>query len=122
MLRARLPGSHSCIEEWLLLQGQSGRLPQSWAVGARPGPDAGAAGGDGYEAACAAFVARWGAPARYCRLNALEKVGGRADGRRSLPARRAETLRFHGVAVCGRMACGGISPGCLHTLMRLLAW
>ncbi|GBF98301.1 hypothetical protein Rsub_10964 [Raphidocelis subcapitata] len=81
MLAARLPGSHTCVEEWLLLQGQSGRLPHFWApAGAGPGSqpagasEAGAAGGGGYEAARAAFVARWGAPARYCRLNALEKV------------------------------------------------
>jgi hypothetical protein len=98
MLRARLPCSHSCIAEWLLLQGGHSRLPNLFlapaavaatataaaAAAAAAGADysAAAAAGPGaegpaaYLAAAAAFVERWSAPARYCGLNALEKVGG----------------------------------------------
>jgi hypothetical protein len=73
MLRSRQPGSHPCIAEWLLLQGSAGRLPHFASLAP---PPAGSAGGAGaaYEAARAAFVERWSAPARYAGLNALEKV------------------------------------------------
>lgn len=76
MLRARLPASHSALAEWLLLQGDHGRLPH---VAAGAPTDAGGA----YAAAAAAFADRWSTPARLEALNALERVG--RVGRRAPP-------------------------------------
>lgn len=85
MLRSRLPGSHPFLSEWLLLQGSHNRLPNfATAPSASPQLQGGQGGGQRgsslYDEEVGAFIERWMAPARYGKLNALEKVGGWGSG------------------------------------------